>query len=132
MPSSKSGRMTITVTGLRPESVTVRVSGSADGDTVYSNQVVLSQEHQWAAVLTQLPKFHEGVPIQYTYQEDPVEGYSAAYEITRQGTILITNTHEPHAIPKNDGDTPLFLYGVLFMTAAVGILGMNRKKHRKE
>ncbi len=118
--------------GLRPESVTVRVSGSADGDTVYSNQVVLSQEHQWAAVLTQLPKFHEGVPIQYTYQEDPVEGYSAAYEITRQGTILITNTHEPHAIPKNDGDTPLFLYGVLFMTAAVGILGMNRKKHRKE
>ncbi len=117
--------------GLRPDFVTIRISGSADGDTVYSGQVTLSKDNQWSAVLGQLPKFHNGVSIQYSYQEDPVEGYSASYTTTRQGTILITNTHEPHAIPKNDGDKPLFLYGVLFITAAAGLLVI-KKKYKKE
>ncbi len=71
---------------LRPASVTVHLL--ADG--VMVNTVVLSSANGWAHTFTNLLKMKDGREIRYTLSEEPVAGYTAAYN-----GYNIINTHNP-------------------------------------
>ncbi|MBE6561446.1 MAG: Cna B-type domain-containing protein [Ruminococcaceae bacterium] len=71
---------------LRPASVTVHLL--ADGVVV--NTVVLSSANGWTHTFTNLLKMKEGREIRYTLSEEPVAGYTAAYN-----GYNIINTHNP-------------------------------------
>ncbi len=71
--------------GLRPESVTATLSSG--------QQVILNDENGWTATVTGLPMNADGVPIEYTWTEEPLEGYSLAVSVS--GTITtLTNSHK--------------------------------------
>ena len=72
--------------GIRPSSITVKLFG--DGKLVASTRV--SEETQWKYLFTNLPRSSGGKAIQYTIDEDPVNGYT----MTVNGYNLI-NTHTP-------------------------------------
>ena len=67
---------------IRPESVTAVLS---NGMTV-----TLSEANHWTATIDNLPVYDHGAAIEYTWTEEPVEGY----ELRVDGNTLI-NTHNP-------------------------------------
>ena len=77
--------------GLRPDSVTVTVSGS-DGS---SRDVTLTAEDGWMYLLTDLPVYYDhGTEVVYTAQETAVNGYTGTVTASDAG-FTITNTHTP-------------------------------------
>ncbi|GIN72971.1 hypothetical protein J14TS2_34460 [Bacillus sp. J14TS2] len=78
--------------GKRPESITVRLL--ANGNEVEAVEV--SEESDWSYSFTNLPKFENGEEINYTIQEDNVEGYS-----TKIKDLDITNSYTPEQISIN-------------------------------
>ncbi len=72
--------------GIRPADLTVTLS---NGD-----QVVLNPDNEWMETISGLPLNANGQPIEYTWTEEDVEGYSL--ETTVSGTITtLTNKHDP-------------------------------------
>ena len=69
----------------RPDSVTVLVTGKANGETVSERYVVMSgTEDEWVTHVTGLPRWSYdetgmGIEIEYTVTEEDVPGYEAAY-----------------------------------------------------
>jgi hypothetical protein len=82
--------------GLRPESLTFKLSNGGvlplDVDTV-----VLNEENGWEATISGLPKYHEGVEIEYTWSEPKVKGYTPAKTVNGD-TTTFTNTHKSEYI----------------------------------
>ena len=82
--------------GLRPVSITVKLSNGGvfplDVDTV-----VLNEENGWEATISGLPKYHEGVEIEYTWSEPKVTGYTSAKTVNNT-TTTFTNTHKSEYI----------------------------------
>ena len=77
----------------RPTSVTVRLY--ADGAELTS--VPLNQANNWRASFEGLYKYAAGVPITYTWSEDPVTGYECVSSPDPAGDpyhTVLTNTHE--------------------------------------
>ena len=70
--------------GIRPASLAVTLS---NGMTV-----MLSEENSWTAVITDLPVFADGKPVEYTWKEQAVIGYNAASVETADRVTVITNT----------------------------------------
>ena len=58
--------------GIRPNSITVRIK--ADHEEVA--QAILSEENNWNAIFENLPKYKNGIEINYEIVEDEVEGYT--------------------------------------------------------
>ncbi len=76
--------------GIRPTSIKVRLR--AEG-TNYINEVELNQLNNWKAKWTNLPKYNNGVEINYIIEEvGQVEGYTSTSKVEGNKTI-ITNTH---------------------------------------
>ena len=70
--------------GIRPQSVTATLSSG--------QKVTLNDENNWTATVTGLPMNADGVPIEYTWTEEAVDGYTSDSSVS--GTITtITNTH---------------------------------------
>ncbi|MFS0612905.1 Cna B-type domain-containing protein [Lederbergia ruris] len=82
--------------GKRPESITVHLL--ANDDEVEAVEV--SEETDWNYAFTDLPKFENGKEINYTIQEDNVEGYS-----TKINGLDITNSYTPEQISINVSKT---------------------------
>ncbi len=82
--------------GKRPESITVHLL--ANDDEVEAVEV--SEETDWNYAFTDLPKFENGEEINYTIQEDNVEGYS-----TKINGLDITNSYTPEQISINVSKT---------------------------
>jgi len=72
--------------GVRPDSITVRLL--ANGKEVESSAV--TDEIDWKFEFTNLPKYQNGEEINYTIQEDDVEGYSTEIE-----GMNIVNSYTP-------------------------------------
>ena len=81
--------------GIRPNSITVRVK--ADHEEVA--KAILSEENNWNAIFENLPKYKNGIEINYEIVEDEVEGYTPTIsnpikENDNNVTVIIKNTHE--------------------------------------
>ena len=81
--------------GIRPNSSTVRIK--ADHEEVA--QAILSEENNWNAIFENLPKYKNGIEINYEIVEDEVEGYTPTISNTikendNNVTVVIKNTHE--------------------------------------
>lgn len=72
--------------GVRPDSITVRLL--ANGKEVES--IAVTDETDWKFKFTNLPKYQNGEEINYTIQEDDVEGYSTEIE-----GMNIVNSYTP-------------------------------------
>ena len=75
--------------GIRPVSLTVTLTGS-DG-SVYTRR--LNDANSWTAVVDDLPLYYNDSPIEYTWTEETVSGYTAAVAVEDNLTVF-TNTHE--------------------------------------
>ena len=77
--------------GIRPNSVTVHLLQNGD-DT---GQTVTLTKEEPIQTFHHLPYTDpEGVPYQYTFSEDPVDGYTSIINKTDNGAIII-NAHDP-------------------------------------
>ena len=90
--------------GIRPESIKVRLL--ADGKPVPGGVKTVTAGDGWKWKFEHLPVFRSGVRIEYSIEEDPVEGYTPEY--VADG-FSIVNTHEPVTDVRgtkvwNDGD----------------------------
>ncbi len=86
--------------GIRPD--TIEVYLLADGERVtdeHGNDLVaVVQENSygaWTWAFTDLPKYKNGVEIEYSVEEVEVAGYEATYP---DGTYNIVNTHTPETV----------------------------------
>ena len=66
--------------GLRPAILKVTLS---NGNSYY-----LSEENGWTVTVKDLPKYKEGKPVQYTWSEQSVAGYTKNEEITGDMTVF--------------------------------------------
>lgn len=79
--------------GLRPKTITAVVNGS-DGSARF---VQLFEGQNWATNLNNLPKYKNGMEIQYTVKENAIPGYET--EIKQTGdSYAITNSHTPAVV----------------------------------
>ena len=73
--------------GKRPASLKVTLSSGSE--------VTLNDANDWSAKIEHLPKYRKGEEIEYTWSEEPVEGYELSGN-TKEGTVTtLTNTHTP-------------------------------------
>ncbi len=102
--------------GIRPESVTVFLY--ADGEPALDEdsraiRATVTAEDDWTWTFTDLPQYRDhGTEIIYTVEErDVPDGYTAAIAYTddadqvTDGTVTITNTHEPETIAVSGNKT---------------------------
>ena len=78
--------------GIRPGTVTVQLY--ADGTAVEGKTLTLSEANQWTAIFEDLPVYNDGKVIEYTVEENAVDGYTATVDKTTDGGFVVTNTHE--------------------------------------
>ncbi|MBR6027839.1 MAG: Cna B-type domain-containing protein, partial [Clostridia bacterium] len=72
--------------GVRPETLEVFLS---NGDSV-----ILSEENHWTATITNLPKYENGVEIEYSWTEENLNDYRLTSQVTVNYHTTLTNTHE--------------------------------------
>jgi len=82
--------------GKRPQSITINLL--ANGEKIDS--MVLTAENGWFGSFDHLPKYKDGVEIEYTVTEEPVEGYTVEY----RGSNII-NTYVPEKISVSGSKT---------------------------
>ena len=79
---------------VRPQSITVVLY--ADGDAI--EKAILSKENSWTYTWEGLPKYPEGtedgVPIEYTVEEETVDNYKATITGSVEEGFTITNTYD--------------------------------------
>ena len=72
--------------GKRPTKIVLTLSNG--------QEIELNEDNNWEATVTGLPKYNNGVEIEYTVEEKNVpEGYEVSYD-----GLTVTNTHEPEVI----------------------------------
>lgn len=81
--------------GIRPNSITVRIKAGHEEVA----KAILSEENNWNAIFENLPKYKNGIEINYEIVEDEVEGYTPTIsnpikENDNNVTVVIKNTHE--------------------------------------
>lgn len=72
--------------GVRPDSITVNL---LNGTTVVDTKTVTSNDN-WSYTFDNLPKYKDGIEIEYRIAEMTVDNYSTSYD-----GLNITNTHTP-------------------------------------
>ncbi|BBH27324.1 hypothetical protein SG0102_22580 [Intestinibaculum porci] len=76
--------------GKCPSSVKVQLYAN---DEKYGDAVNVTQNSKWTYTWTNLPAKKNGKTIADTVKEDVPEGYTATYDTSNQGNVVITNTH---------------------------------------
>lgn len=82
--------------GLRPTYIAVSLfaNGNDTGETI-----LLDNANNWFGSFTNLPKYENGEPINYSVQEDAIDGYTGLISSgTEDGEFLIVNSHTPSTI----------------------------------
>ena len=74
--------------GEKKDSVTVNLL--ADGEKVKS--VTLNEENKWTYTFDDIPEYKDGKKIEYTVEEEPVEGYTTEISGDQEEGYVITNT----------------------------------------
>ena len=78
---------------IRPDSVTVKLY--ADDEPVEGQELTLSEGNNWTATFSNLPVNKAGKKIEYTVEENAVDGYEATITGTALGGFTVKNTHVP-------------------------------------
>ena len=73
--------------GKRPENLTVTLS---DGQSV-----TLNEQNGWQETITGLPKYANGVEIDYTWTEPEIDGYTLEGSVENGTLTTLTNKHVP-------------------------------------
>ena len=108
--------------GKRPDEIVVRLF--ANGKEVASKTV--TEKDEWKYTFTSLYKYEDGKEIEYTIQEDEVEGYT-----TNIDGYNITNTHETIKTPKTpDTSVKNNTWIYLGMLSASGLFFLLKSKKR--
>ena len=94
--------------GIRPKSITIDLL--ADG--VKADSLTVTAKNDWKWRFTGLPKYQDGVMIEYTVEEESVEGYTAEISGTAEEGFVIVNQHVP--VPKPDPDPDPYQYHFTF------------------
>ena len=79
--------------GIRPDSITVALlaNGKETGKTVTVTKATALSDNEWAFEFTELDRYANGNPIEYTVKEvGTVKGYTA-----KEDGMNVTNTHTP-------------------------------------
>lgn len=76
--------------GMRPESITVHLIGTANGQTVVNQSKTVTKTDGWSYSFEGLDEYYDGEEIDYTIREDEVTSYTGVVE-----GYNITNTHTP-------------------------------------
>lgn len=82
--------------GLRPNSITVDLIGTAKGNTVVTKTTKVTKNMNWQYEFTNLDKYYQGEEIQYTVKEQTVNHYETTYD--EKNPYIIINTHSPKNI----------------------------------
>ena len=82
--------------GMRPTNVVVNLY--ADNTIVKENTITLSEANKWNATISNLPKYKDGKEIQYTFEEEKVDGYNATITGSIEQGVVITNIHTPETV----------------------------------
>ena len=104
--------------GARPESITINLF--ANGTGIQSKEVKPDADGNWSYSFTNLPKYENGVEIEYTITEDKVKDYTTSID-----GYNVTNKHTPgktsHSVTKvwldnnnQDGKRPGSIQAALF------------------
>ena len=94
---------------MRPESITVKLTGKVGDDIVYPEQenteqttyatIEVKESDNWAFSFTNLPEFDsDGNKITYSITENKVEKYQGEVTGDAENGFTITNTHTPETI----------------------------------
>ena len=78
--------------GIRTDSVTVKLK--ANGTIVANKVLTLNDKNQWSGTFENLPKKAKGQNIDYTVEENAVEGYTTSIIGNVKQEYIIVNTHE--------------------------------------
>ena len=98
--------------GIRPDSITVRLSGKVGEDEVVSRVATVTEEDNWNYSFTKLPEYSNGSLISYTISEDAVIGYNTSidgYDILNSHTneeVTIEGTKSWDDNDNQDGIRP--------------------------
>ncbi|MGI6220417.1 MAG: Cna B-type domain-containing protein [Coriobacteriales bacterium] len=84
--------------GLRPDAVTVHLLANGE-DT--EQAVVLSADESWKGAFEPVAKEIDGAAVEYTVEEETVDGYTSEVSGDAEGGFTITNTHKVEK--KDDG-----------------------------
>ncbi|WP_462421871.1 Cna B-type domain-containing protein [Salinicoccus sp. Marseille-QA3877] len=82
--------------GIRPDGIEVQLT---ENGTPVGETVELNDDNNWAHTFEDLREVSSGEPVEYNVEEVNVpEGYESSTEISEDGTITITNSHDPETI----------------------------------
>ncbi|MFD2831071.1 Cna B-type domain-containing protein [Corticicoccus populi] len=79
--------------GIRPDTITFNVLDGISDEPVRTQEV--SAEDDWSYVFENLPRYNNGVEIEYTVTENTIEDYSAEISSNEEGVVEVLNTHTP-------------------------------------
>ena len=66
--------------GLRPETITIRLSGKVGDNEVVNKMIIVTEADDWKYSFTELPEYNDGSLISYTISEDAVIGYNTSID----------------------------------------------------
>ena len=66
--------------GLRPETITIRLSGKVGDNEVVNKMITVTEADDWKYSFTELPEYNDGSLISYTISEDAVIGYNTSID----------------------------------------------------
>lgn len=106
--------------GKRPSSIKVQLYAN---DEMYGDAVNVTQNSKWTYTWRNLPAKKNGKTIAYNVKEDVPEGYTATYDTSNQGNMIVINSHMPISRVQTKvktGDSTNYMKYVL----AAGISGL--------
>lgn len=77
---------------IRPDSITVHLYKNGKKT---ERSLVLSSENGWSGYFTELRQYEDGEEINYTVEEDEVEGYTSRVDGDADSGFTIVNSHTP-------------------------------------
>ena len=66
--------------GIRPDSITLRLSGKVGDNEVVNKIITVTEANDWKYSFTELPEYNDGSLISYTISEDAVMGYNTSID----------------------------------------------------
>ena len=76
--------------GIRPESLTVTLNANGEAAAAFT----LNAANRWTVTAKDQPVYADGQPIEYSWTEEEISGYTLSTETSGHSTVL-TNTHTP-------------------------------------
>lgn len=80
--------------GVRPDKITIQIYDDIS-QLVATKEVTSDEEGNWSHVFENLPKYRDGIEIEYRVAELTVDGYSAFISEKMDGIINVTNERTP-------------------------------------